>query len=83
MRQLTASLEVGDHDTAQRIAHTLKGTGATLGANRLAAAATRLEAILRSAPDEAAAPEAGMRAEMAAVTRELGLLMAALSPRQL
>jgi two-component system sensor histidine kinase/response regulator len=86
MRQLTASLEVGDHDTARRIAHTLKGTGATLGANRLAAAATRLETILRSAP-EAAAPEAGMRAEMAAemaaVTRELGLLMAALSPRQL
>ncbi len=86
MRQLTASLEVGDHDTAQRIAHTLKGTGAKLGANRLAAAATRLETILRSAP-EAATPEAGMRAEMraemAAVTRELGLLMAALSPRQL
>jgi two-component system sensor histidine kinase/response regulator len=86
MRQLTASLEVGDHDTARRIAHTLKGTGATLGANRLAAAATRLEAILRSAP-EAATPEAGMRAEMAAemaaVTRELGVLMAALSPRQL
>ena len=86
MRQLTASLEVGDHDTARRIAHTLKGTGATLGANRLAAAATRLETILRSAP-EAATPEAGlraeMRAEMAAVTRELGLLMAALSPRQL
>jgi two-component system sensor histidine kinase/response regulator len=32
MMQLDASLAAGDHATARRLAHTLKGTGATLGA---------------------------------------------------
>jgi PAS domain S-box-containing protein len=79
MRQLTASLAVGDRETARRIAHTLKGTGGTLGADALAAIATRLEAMLR--PDSALAySDEAARAEADALTHQFELLGAALLP---
>ena len=54
---LTAQIERNERDTATRVAHTLKGTGATLGAQRLSAAAAALEAALRhEAPATELAP---------------------------
>jgi len=49
MRLLRAQFEAGDRRSAQRIAHTLKGTAATLGATRLQGLATELEVALRDA----------------------------------
>ncbi len=69
-------LEAGDRDAARRLAHTLKGTSATLGAEGLAASAARLEAILRN-EFEPTAVEA-MRAEMAAITQDFESLAIAL-----
>ncbi len=61
--QLTTLIESGERETATRLAHTLKGTGATLGAERLAAAAAVLEAALRgnAPPAELAGPLAALR----------------------
>jgi two-component system sensor histidine kinase/response regulator len=47
MTELVAALAAGQPDKARRIAHTLKGTAATLGANGLSGAAQALEAGLR------------------------------------
>jgi PAS domain S-box-containing protein len=41
-------LEAGDNDTLRIIAHTLKGTAATLGANTVAEAAARVETAVRN-----------------------------------
>ncbi len=41
-------LEAGDDDALRTIAHTLKGTAATLGANAVAEAAARVEATVRN-----------------------------------
>ncbi len=46
-------LETGDRAGAERRAHTLKGVAATLGATRLHAAATDLEAALHEHPESA------------------------------
>jgi len=51
MLRLAASLAEGDHATAQRLAHTLKGTAATLGADHLAAMAGRLDRMLRASKE--------------------------------
>ena len=53
MNLLQASLEASDHATALRIAHTLKGTAATLAADRLSEMARHLEATLKAASDSA------------------------------
>ena len=47
MTALTASLEKGDHTTAKRLVHSLKGSAATLGIDNLATMAKRLEELLR------------------------------------
>ncbi len=80
MTKVAASLADGDCDTARRLAHTLKGAGATLGADQLALCAGRLEDILRNAPGENNR-EDEIRAETDAITHELALLRAALPPR--
>jgi signal transduction histidine kinase/DNA-binding response OmpR family regulator len=46
--QLRAALAAGDWETATRHAHTVKGSGAMLGATRLAAVALALETALRN-----------------------------------
>ena len=53
MSQLQASLDAGDHATALRVAHTLKGTAATLAADRLSEMARHLEATLKAGRDNA------------------------------
>ncbi len=50
MTRLTACRVASDHATALHLAHTLKGTGATLGADQIAAPAAELEALLRANP---------------------------------
>jgi CheY-like chemotaxis protein len=53
MSLLQASLDANDHATAVRIAHTLKGTAATLAADRLSEMARHLEATMKAAGDTA------------------------------
>ncbi len=52
MARLRAALAHNDDATAQRLAHTLRGTAATLGADLLAATALRLEGALRAPTPE-------------------------------
>jgi CheY-like chemotaxis protein len=77
MARLAICRESGDEVAARRLAHTLKGTAATLGAEQLAVRAGRLEQMLEA--DEAVAGE-DVRAEMEAVSRELEALTTAISP---
>jgi CheY-like chemotaxis protein len=46
--QLAQCLREGKHEDAQRLAHSLKGVAANLGAHRVADAASELERVLRS-----------------------------------
>ena len=78
MARLTASLDAGDPAAAQRIAHTLKGTAATLGAETLSAMARRVEEALGG---EGAANSFNddLHCAMLAVTGEFKTLSAALA----
>ncbi len=77
--QLMAShLDAGERSSARRLAHTLKGSGATLGADGLAASAARLEAILR-AEDDQVSTAASIRTEMDAIAHEFELLATAMA----
>jgi two-component system, sensor histidine kinase and response regulator len=46
--EIRQTLQSGDLATAERLAHTLKGVAGNLGAERLAAAATALDAVLKT-----------------------------------
>ena len=76
MGKLGASLTRGDQATALRLAHTLRGTAATLGADQLAAMAGRLEEGLK----DTCTLEA-IQAEIEAITLEFAALSLALPPR--
>lgn len=45
--QLTAALHSGDHEVAQRIAHTVKGVAGNIGIKRVQVAAEKLEKAIR------------------------------------
>ena len=77
MGQLAQCLASGDHDTARRVAHTLKGTAATLGARQLSALAADIEAHLRLPAEARPGPQAW---DLAALERQLALIAAALRP---
>jgi PAS domain S-box-containing protein len=77
MTLLAAALAGGEPDTAQRLAHTLKGTGATLGADHLSALAGNLEMFLRSSSTGSLRAEQ-IRPELEAISDELATLAAAL-----
>ena len=79
MTLLGCRLDAGDHAAALRLAHTLKGTAGTLGADRLAQAAGRLEQALRDSPP-ARRRGAAIDPGIAAVASELHALAAALPP---
>jgi len=79
VKLLAASLARGDVAEARLLAHSLKGSGATLGADRLAASAALLEDILRSRQNVVSG-EDDMRGAMDAVELELNVLAAALRP---
>lgn len=76
MLRLEASLSANDHQTARHLAHTLKGAAATIGADRLAAAAGHLEALLRASQEERGCDEIGLATQ--AVGLEFSALAAAL-----
>ncbi len=76
MQQLTHALGQGDLVSAQRIAHTLKGTAGTLGALQVQNIATRLEAALKTQRKEGGPGPA--QADMDALKREMMALAAAL-----
>ena len=48
---IRAALEAGDTPTAERAAHSLKGSASTLGANQLAECAAEVEAAIKSGQD--------------------------------
>jgi HPt (histidine-containing phosphotransfer) domain-containing protein len=76
MTRLATSLAEGDHVTAVRLVHTLKGTGATLGADQLSAMAGSLENLLK-ATQAAGIGSDDIRPEMDAIGHELAALAAA------
>ena len=47
-RQITVALDAGDWSTAERVAHTLKGTSANIGASGIQGIATDLEASIHA-----------------------------------
>jgi PAS domain S-box-containing protein len=71
MSLVASSLAAGDRTAALRLAHTLKGTAATLAADRLSELAKRLEAALRE--------DGEIRHHMEAVSVEMAALAAALA----
>lgn len=77
MAQVVESLAEGDREPARRLAHSIKGTAATLAADRLADAARSLETRLRQA--ESVQGDA-LRAEIDAVNDEFAALAGALLP---
>ncbi len=76
MSLLRTRREAGDHVSARRIAHTLKGTAATLGATRLQDMAAGLEAAIRDAAANGPGG-ADLDARITALNRELEALAAA------
>jgi two-component system sensor histidine kinase/response regulator len=79
MSRVEECLAAGDGEAARRLAHTLKGTAATLGADELSARAASLEARLKAgAPSELNSQT--LAPELAAVHAALLALAAALNP---
>ncbi|MEI7843075.1 MAG: ATP-binding protein [Gallionellaceae bacterium] len=70
-------LATKEYEEARRVAHTIKGTAATMGAEKLAALAANIDSRLRARGDDDLASElfsediAGMRAEFAALSGAL------------
>ena len=79
MTLLAASLDAGEHTTAVRLAHTLKGTAATLGVGRLSEMAAQLETKLRQHKGTPLR-SADIHHEMEMVSNEIMCLAAALPP---
>jgi signal transduction histidine kinase/HPt (histidine-containing phosphotransfer) domain-containing protein/DNA-binding NarL/FixJ family response regulator len=77
MAQLVERLAAGDKETARRLAHSVKGAAATLGADRLAQAALSLETKLRQ---DVSLSSDDMRVEIETVNQEFAALSAALPP---
>jgi signal transduction histidine kinase/DNA-binding NarL/FixJ family response regulator/HPt (histidine-containing phosphotransfer) domain-containing protein len=77
MANIRKCLADGDRETAVRVAHSLKGSAATLAIEHLAEAARSLEAKLRQ---PSPLQEDDLRAEIDAIDSELAVLAAALTP---
>ena len=83
MTQLTACLSAGDRETAHHLAHTLKGTAATLGADHLSTLAANLDSRLRENLDttlESIQDDNDLRADIAAIDNEF-IALAAVLPK--
>jgi signal transduction histidine kinase/CheY-like chemotaxis protein len=74
MQRINASLLESDRDTAERLAHTLKGVAGNLGATAVQTCAEHLETALRSQADRQQ-----LDAAVVATTQTLDQLMAPLS----
>lgn len=75
--QIGAAMAAQDVPTAQRLAHTLKGSAGTVGLIELQASAAQLESSLIAAPD--AADAARYKADLAALETTWTRAMAALT----
>ena len=78
MTRLEECLAAGNVEAARRLAHTLKGTAATLGADALSASAARLEVLIKANPQRL--DSSGLEPEIQAVRQALAALAAALKP---
>jgi two-component system sensor histidine kinase/response regulator len=78
IERIRQSLEAGDADQAELIAHTLKGVSASLGANRLAQIADGLERSLRNraTPEACSAALAQTGKNLSALLKDLGAIPA-------
>jgi len=74
VRRVGTALEANDFKTAERLAHTLKGSSGTLGANALREAASQLEKSCREAQP------AVCRIDLAALEKELTARLETLAP---
>jgi signal transduction histidine kinase/CheY-like chemotaxis protein len=72
--QIAAAADAGDHDTAERLAHTLKGLAGNIGADELQAAAAELETLCG-----AAASSLQLQAALDATALALGQQVAAIN----
>ena len=81
LARMRALAEAGQFDAARRLAHTLKGVSATLGASRLARQVAQLEAALKrpGTASEAGALIAAIEPELASLA---GAILALPQPRQ-
>ncbi len=79
MTLLVKSLVDGDKAAAHLRVHSLKGSAATLGLDNLAGMVRRLEEMLRVSQYEMLKGDA-VHAEINAIKREFGFIVAALSP---
>jgi two-component system sensor histidine kinase/response regulator len=70
LEQLRSALSSGDRETAERVAHSMKGTALTLRLSKMAEIATGLEDSLRQGMPS------GMDATIAALEEELALIAA-------
>ena len=70
--RIRQALTAGAHETAARMAHSLKGTGGTIGARDLSRAAQNLETAIKAA-------QADPAAELAALERELDTVLAGIA----
>jgi HPt (histidine-containing phosphotransfer) domain-containing protein len=69
---LAAAIAAADHDVARRLAHTLKGMAATVGAERLRLCALALEQACKAGDAAAiAAADPSLREEIAATNQAL------------
>jgi two-component system sensor histidine kinase/response regulator len=73
--RITHCLSRGDRSTAERLAHTVKGVGGSLGAGAVQAAAGTLEDAIRTGADEGA-----QRAACGALAAAMATLIAQLGP---
>lgn len=73
--QVRAALQRGDHVAAERMAHTLKGSSAQVGAQSVEQPAAELEAALR-----AQAPQQDVLTLLGPLEQPLARLLAALAP---
>lgn len=72
--QIEAALAAGERDTAERLAHTLKGVSGSIGADELQQAALRLESAIREGREGLAAVLQDVRARLAPVLEALAVL---------
>jgi HPt (histidine-containing phosphotransfer) domain-containing protein len=72
-------LDDDDHESAGRLAHTLRGTSSTLGVDSVADAARRIESLLRSKIDAKALREQA-QVEVRSLTTSMTMLAAAMPP---
>jgi PAS domain S-box-containing protein len=81
-QQIAAQLQTGDHDTAERRAHTVKGVAGNLGAKPVQTAAAELEKLIRDRADVSSVESARQRLaeDLGALVEQLRLTLGKETP---